>query len=309
MAGIHINKTIANWLDNDGQINYIFPDRCETNMANFNYSLFKPTSSGANMSIEGRTIGSQYDDSNNSLTTPDVDYFVKENNVILWCNVNSFDSIAFNKNKLFPVLYKNQVSQNSVNQNYLKPIYFAMFPAVNYDKKSDLVHLTFWANVQEHDDTKCLEKFAYTPFEDSTLTNYEIGNVISSDNTTITAGNYKRALFLTVGKKISAYYNANIIIDENESNAGGTVSNISQDNYYLKTMYVFEKPRIVFVPKDTVSEVVIDVGGTGSSDFQNHIHLSQQDGGMAFSTLYPATDEEVTDSGIIHIIPPELIEG
>jgi len=296
MAGIHVNKTPAMWTSNDGVMNMILPDRADDDMKTFGWRKNEDDTTDY-----ATTSGSQFDDANASLTEYDDTNWIKNNNIVLWLNRTSGSTINFDRNNFFPLLYMVTIynTEDEKYERFFRPLYFSMYPQIEYSKTSDKLTISYWANIQPYDDTTVLDKFSYLSFKSSTYTDYEVGNVISADDATVTPGAFKRALFMTTGQKISGWFNSDIVIEGSHSNEAQA--------YSYQEIYLFDTPRIVFVPTDATDEVVIDVGGTGS--LGTHRHFYEGDGGVAGSTLYPSTAEEVTDSGLLHIIPSELIQS
>jgi hypothetical protein len=208
----------------------------------------------------------------------------------------------FDRNNMFPLLYQTVANEGSGDivtmKRYVQPFFYAMFPQIYYDDHSDRLTLTFWNNIKVYANGP-QEKFGYRPFYATSSTYYEIYNVISADDTTVETGTGRRALFCTTGTKFTGNFNTDIIFNTKHSNAVRT--------YGVKELYLFDKPRIVFIPDDSTAEPVVDIGATGG--LSDHMHLKELDGGSAHSSLYPTTDAEVTDSGLIHVISADLLSG
>lgn len=266
--GIHINKSPAVWRNKFNQMNVIIPDRVDDDMPIFKAS---DDSTGATANILGTVQGAQYDEDNEPLTIVDPvthsaldpTHFINKNNVILWHIQGGYDK--FNKNEIFPVLYKTNPSVSPV---LFKPIFFAMFPSVNYDPVTERVYLTFWSNVKEYAGGE-QESFTYRPSYETTNgadKSYQIGSVISSDDITATTGDYRRALFACEGVFTKCWWNAEFIFESRIFNSGR--------NYYQQGTYIFNKPIIIFLPRDSDSggnqsnEIVVDIGAGGGGGGQ-----------------------------------------
>lgn len=253
--GIHINKSPAVWRNKFNQMNVIIPDRVDDDMPVFTAS---DDNAGAAAQILGTSKGAQYDSDNNPLTTLDATHFINKNNVALWHIQGSYDK--FNKNAIFPVLYKTDPSVSPV---LFLPIFFAMFPSVNYDRVTDKIYLNFWSNVKEHTGG-VQESFAYRPFYETTAAsdkNYQIGSVISADDTTATTGDYRRALFACEGVFTKYWWNPSFTFESRIYNSARA--------YYQQGAYIFNKPVIILLPRDSNSggsqsnEIVVDIGAGG----------------------------------------------
>jgi len=275
--GIHINKSAAVWRNAFNELNIIIPDRADDDMPIFKMRTESIDSGdeGDNNTtgLVGITIGSQYDDENNILDTLDTTNFIRNNNVILWYYRGAYDNL--NKNNLFPVLYSEDGTIDvtpegeSQSQSYelqkLKPMFFAMYPNIEYDKITDKVYMTFWNNVKEVEDydadnPPAYEVFQYRPFNDTDPSNdvvYEIASVINSEETSATSdGTSRRALFACEGTLVENFFNHNIKFGDNEFN--------DDRDYFLKETYIFTKPIIVFLPHDGEDgQIVVDIGAGG----------------------------------------------
>lgn len=265
--GIHINKSPATWRDKFNHLNMIVPDRVDDNMLIFKASddSVGDSEDEDSPSIIGSSQGSQYDGSNDPLSTVDETSFIKSGNVILWHIQARYDK--FDKNAIFPVLYREDPNADPI---VFKPIFFAMFPHVIYDKITDKIYLTFWNNVKEHTGGP-QESFAYRPFyntDDTGDKNYQIGSVISIDDTTASTGTYRRALFACEGSYTKYWWNC-------ELKFGGNTYNSDRD-YYQQGAYIFNKPIIAFLPEDSTDNIVVDIGaGGGSQTFFGWVDASE----------------------------------